>query len=111
MDVLAWLRANMPSEQYIYLPELVYLIHRQTRASLEDVIAAILRFHRINRENVGFDRTSEIFITGNTRGGRVERRRLRFYPMRNDAHISHMSLREPINSASFLPASATQQSA
>lgn len=111
VDVLAWLRDHMPTENYIYLPELVYSIHRQTRASLESVVAAVLAFQHANRQNVGFDRTSEIFITGNTRGGRVERRRLRFYPMLRDAHISHMSLRESVNSDSFLPAVETEENA
>lgn len=111
IDVLAWLRQHMPAETYIYLPELLYAIHRQTRASLESISAAVIRFQRANRENVGFDRTSEIFITGRTRGGRVERRRLRFFPLYNDSYISHMTLREPPSSDSFLPAEATEDRA
>lgn len=93
--MLAWLREHRPDETCLPVPELIYAIHRQTRLSPEAVGEALLRFYAGRRELVTLERTSEVFITGATRGGRVERRRLRFYLRHRDSYISHLILRRP----------------
>ncbi len=95
-DLLEWIRIHEPTATYIYLPSMVYRIHCQTRLSLEQIIQHVIRFYQANRELVSMERTSEIFITGGRcRGGRIEARRKRFYPMHHDSFISHMILRVP----------------
>ena len=96
LNLLKWLRENPPKEleAQIYIPDLVYAIHKATRRSLEFIHAEIVRFYIENREMATLSRTSEIFITGRWRGGRVGKRRLRFYTMYRDSYCSHLYLRE-----------------
>ena len=62
-----------------------------------------------NRERVSAERTSEIFITGQTRGGRVEKRRLSFYFLEHGSWVSHFYVRDQTKtSASVAPLSGVE---
>lgn len=96
-DILLWLKENKKFDQYLSISDLVKEIHSQLHFSPEIITESILDFYCNYKEFVSLERTSEIFITGNTRGGRVEKRRLRFFPMRNGSYVSHLILRKPIS--------------
>ncbi len=70
------------------IPEMLYKLHRQTRNSMENIGKQFIDFYKKDTEHITLYRTSEIFITLRTRGGRVEKRRLRFYPMHNHSYVS-----------------------
>ena len=82
---------------YIYLPDLFFIIHQFTNQSLEFIKEEWMKFYKDNSEMLSMDRTSEIFVTGRTRGGRVEKRRIRFFIKYNDFFYSHARLRKPVS--------------
>ena len=95
VDIKDWFLKNSPEQTYYYIPQLIYKIHLTTKASINFISQEIIRFYETNREIASLDRTSLIFITGRyTRGGRIEKRRLQFYPVYRESHISHLRLRE-----------------
>lgn len=80
-----------PGRQY-YAPDVVCLLNQQG-CSVEHAVSELAVQLKANLGPISIERTSEIFITGNTRGGRVERRRLSFFPMVNGSWISHFTIR------------------
>lgn len=84
MEVLA---EDFRGRRSIWIPAIVFRLYKTRRAqTIEDATAAVIEFYLACRPSVSLDRTSEIFITGRTRGGRMEKRRLRFYPLYKDSY-------------------------
>lgn len=80
---------------YYHIPDLVALLNKGG-CSVAYAVAELAAQLKANRNFVSTYRTSEIFITGQqTRGGRVEKRRLSFYPQIDGYWISHFSIRKP----------------
>jgi hypothetical protein len=94
IDFYSWLK-NQKS-LYIYLNKMFYDIHLATNQNLETIKDEWIKFYKANKEMISMDRTSEIFVTGRTRGGRTEKRRLRFCLKYGDYLYSHARLREPV---------------
>lgn len=90
MEILA---EDFRGRRSIWIPAIVFQLYKTRRARTLEDATAVIKFYQAYRPSVSLDRTSEIFITGQTRGGRLEKRRLRFYPLYKDSYVSHLTLR------------------
>lgn len=78
--------------RHYFVPDVVSLLNQQG-CSVEHAVSELATQLKAHQARISTERTSEVFITGNTRGGRLERRRLSFFPMINGSWISHFTIR------------------
>lgn len=95
------LLAICQSGQQYFVPDVVFLLNSQG-CSIEHAVSELQAQLKANLGRISTERTSEIFITGQTRGGRVEKRRLSFFPQLHGSWISHFTIRKQAAPASPL---------
>lgn len=88
IDILEYAGKEFKSN-YVYLPELVFLIAKEYRFSIHTIHEELIKQYKKNKEKISLERTSEIFIKKSD----VKKGEIILFPKYNDSYISHMRIR------------------
>lgn len=89
LDLLEYINKNF-AHSYIYLPELTFKIATAYRLSIKAAHELIIQGYKVNKENLSFERTSEVFI----RGGEIREQDKILFPKFAGSYISHLVVRK-----------------
>ncbi len=89
LNLIDFIKGNF-SENYIYVPDLVFQIATSFRLSITMVHKFIIEQYKVHKEYLSFERTSEIFIKKQDirEGDKI------LFPKYNDSYISYLILRK-----------------